>query len=205
LNVVAWFSLAVCVATAALCICDYNRRDCWYCSQVQAWPPGGMTTSVCSLDSCNGAITFSWAQQEWFTSPEKIRSIENLWMRLPGGVFHPHDGHNWGHDRLNITFGSDPKWFSSHFERRGPIYSVRGMAGPFRPGLIETESSLSFPHVAVVALTAILPCLFAKRWIHLFKILLHPPGRCPRCGYDLRASPDRCPECGTVPTKSSPL
>jgi hypothetical protein len=51
-----------------------------------------------------------------------------------------------------------------------------------------------FPDYAVVVATAVLPAFACVRWFHSRRRTRI--GLCPKCGYDLRASPDRCPECG---------
>jgi hypothetical protein len=54
-----------------------------------------------------------------------------------------------------------------------------------------------------ITLTAMPPCawlLFTTASI-LKKRRAVKEGMCPKCGYDLRASPERCPECGTPVAK----
>ena len=35
-------------------------------------------------------------------------------------------------------------------------------------------------------------------WVRRYRQRAWSRGRCPECGYDLRATPERCPECGTA-------
>ena len=70
---------------------------------------------------------------------------------------------------------------------------------PFARGRIFSEPvvglfSLLF-HIGIPLLLT----LGLARWSHRKS----PPGLCPACGYDLRATPERCPECGVVPGKSN--
>jgi hypothetical protein len=58
------------------------------------------------------------------------------------------------------------------------------------------QTAVTVPCWFVAALLLVAP---AGRWARGRRTRRrHERGLCPRCGYDLRATPGRCPECGTA-------
>jgi hypothetical protein len=63
-----------------------------------------------------------------------------------------------------------------------------------------TLRAIAVPHWFLALLFAILPALHLRSTIRSRR--LRRVGHCPRCGYDLRATPARCPECGLAGTEA---
>jgi hypothetical protein len=58
-----------------------------------------------------------------------------------------------------------------------------------------TRSALVVP---IWSIAAVLAIPSGGVIVHRIRQSRRPPGLCPSCGYDLRASPGRCPECGIL-------
>jgi hypothetical protein len=127
-----------------------------------------------------------------------------------------------GGARLGVTFGwadvpRPPRpWTWSHEARIDgfiPAYepnaTVLGLGWRsvrvYRPvlGGTVTESLLLVPYWQPCVLAAILPAWrAATRWGTRRR---RRTGRCPSCGYDLRATPDKCPECGAIARREASI
>jgi hypothetical protein len=106
--------------------------------------------------------------------------------RDPGPVYH-YDRQRVGQQAMIPPTVPSREAFAGFAWRRRPLGS------PAHPNYFEIRAQA--PAWAAVIVFAVLPVIETRR---LLVARRHARvGLCPKCGYDLRASPGRCPECGT--------
>ena len=168
------------------------------------------TLSVLSLALCVGTVAL-WVRSYWIEESIEDAGRAGLWeFDVSKGVFHfywerlTNAALAYEEDTMLNPFGlrreSTPP--REHlFEREGKrCYDLR--LGDIRVAF-DDRSARAWPIKVTVAYC---PCWLVAALLFIIPaqsaIVRYRRGRnlraglCPRCGYDLRATPDRCPECG---------
>jgi hypothetical protein len=96
-------------------------------------------------------------------------------------------GLHWSHYLLHRSQSAEPP--PGLWRRLGFGYFTT-----FSKSQFDDARRASVPYWLPVSIFAVMPAVAAAR--HLRRARRLHSGLCPRCGYDLRATPHRCPECG---------
>ena len=142
--------------------------------------------------------TLRWVELKWTQPGEVGIDIEATRQFGGSGAAPTFDGAV-GFEHNRFEFDRDPFWpvdpdpveRSFRFGRLGGGWSV--VADPPR-NRVHYYQFVFLPTWALTVTLAAVPVVVVGR--RLARRRARRPGRCRRCGYDLRATPERCPECG---------
>jgi hypothetical protein len=166
-------SLVLCIATVALWVRSYWRLD-----DVSY----RFDRKRCRVQSLRGEVDVS--VHRFYKVPESLPVRQ--------GVSHSSSDTA---NRQYRTLLDLPDWEPTSDAYSGGSFLGFGyVSGSSSSGLTR---GIGVPHWSLALLFAILPVLRVRGATRSRRH--HRAGRCPTCGYDLRATPDRCPECGAVP------
>ncbi len=179
-NILAAFSLLLCVATVVL----------WVRSgTTESFGVGKEGTCCLCLHSSKGSVEFQmYAFTRWLGVGSTRPVGPREWF-----FSHIRDG------RIGYVFNG---WANSRESRDWTWGNVADYSEAVKDGRVVCRIAFfALPHWISALMFLVLPVLWAWRaWRrrHGAKV-----GHCLKCGYDLRASKERCPECGTpIATKA---
>ncbi|HET6246828.1 MAG TPA: hypothetical protein VFE47_03940 [Tepidisphaeraceae bacterium] len=122
----------------------------------------------------------------------------NLPRMIPEGC-HRDPPTSWGAIQFqDVSFWNKLGFALNRSRSSGQFAMGEGPIPPDMPWMSDDNTELSFPYWLIIILTIAPQTYDGVRRIKSRK----RAGRCPSCGYDLRATPARCPECGLVPPTS---
>ena len=201
LNLLTGVPLLLCVAAAALWVRGHWFIDeLWYRAVFAQDARAGERNYVVSAGK--GVIALGWLRNDiTFHTPQDAAEA-----RAAGEAA----GVGWSPNRWPVKDVPQGLPYVKKFWNRlgfGRTVTTRrrpaGRAGEnlrsrWVPAKDETDvhAWVAVPLWAVVAATMVPPVAWLVR--RRRRQGRRGEGRCPACGYDLRASPDRCPECGTI-------
>ena len=210
LDLLAAGSLLLCAAAALSWAASYRGAR----QPFDEFPDGGFAVkhwrgAVCLVVPC-GREDVSGPQLIPFPPKRLAAGESSSWVMGGAATIRGTDG---GVTRLGQVWldeSPDSRWFRTtrmdHRTAGGRVAGIEWRAGRRSVGPVDTHATpaatfqrwaaVVVPHPYWVGLTAILPAWRIARAVRGRRRAR--VGLCPRCGYDLRATPHQCPECGTA-------